>query len=402
MAGYLEAAGNAIRDAWCTMNSISAVQADYARRFGQSIGIDIPNPFLNAYRAICLREPTPPPPLEYPQGRCPGVGYAFYSESFYTTDGGATVRVDVVDGRDTCVTGGAIYGELEGFQFVDLGETWEHRLVGKDNDGNPYYITVGGGRYGLRDPVGFGETQIIRCDGLPDNCGDPVPTPPPPNYWIVPVSFSYEDNSNNIVAFDNGNVDFSIPYFDIDGELNVDARVIVDDPTLNIPVELNFTLNLGDGTVRTNPRADAGKDPRKGGSGGDKNPSKDLPEEVPEDGNPDSDNNRPPGRSRILSGVVVITSGDLDASRTQIFQDENPDIFVPDLGHINFLYSLNGGITAWGEDIKIKNSRHFIPVPYEFGAIDVKGTPSAGLTQDLIKVYDYRNNPVMRPGEEDE
>ena len=76
-----------------------------------------------------------------------------------------------------------------------------------------------------------------------------------------------------------------------------------------------------------------------------------------------------------------------DESRgTVIDQLDTPDIIAPNLGFIQFAIAVSNKI-GWTVDIPVKNHRFFCECPWIGGAIDVRGTPRAGVEWIITPVY---------------
>lgn len=399
MVTYRNGAADALRDVWCTMTQPQAVYHGYVNRFLRNIGVgQPPYTFNNLYRSFCSREPPLPAPDIYPQGQCP-VHYGVNITYTVSDDGGASFNT-VSEGIACSPFGAGAYGALGTPYLRQSSGGFDWVIDGYDSVGTPttWGLTTGYGST-IYTPGEIISYEIIRCDAQPDECGTPQPEPPPPNYWIQPISFTYTDNSTNTDVNIIGDVDFSVPYYDINGEVNIDARIVFDDPTLNVEVEANFTINLDRDTINPAPSPDMGKDGRKG-KNADKNPTDD-PEETPEpdDDLPDPEPPDDPASVRIIVGAIVYTASGQTGQATQIGQDANPDIYAPSLGEVSFRCLVNGTQSAWTNDIPVKNRAALIPCPWEQGAVEVVGTPRPGVEFKVIPVYDERNFSPVRPDE---
>lgn len=400
MSTYREGATNALREAWCTMTTPAAVFHGYVNQFLRDIGVgQPPYTFNNLYRSFCSREPPLPAPDVYPSGQCP-VKYGVTITYQVSNNGGATFNT-VTEGIPCTEGAFGIYGAVGTPFLLDENGGFAWYVDAYDADLNPtrWGLTTGYNSE-VFTPGEILNVEIVRCDGLADDCGTPEPEPPPDNYWIQPITFTYTDASTDVDINVIGDVDFSVPYYDINGEVNVDARIVFEDPTLEIEVEANFTINLDRDTINPAPSPDVGKDGRKG-KNPDKNPTE-SPDETPE---PDDDLPEPepppnPDSVRVMVGCIVYVDAGQTGQATQIFQDENPDIYAPSLGEISFRCLVNGTQSVWTNDIPVKNRAALIPCPWYQGAIDVKGTPRPGVSFKVIPVYDERNFSPRRPNEE--
>jgi len=104
------------------------------------------------------------------------------------------------------------------------------------------------------------------------------------------------------------------------------------------------------------------------------------PESPPPTEDPDQ-----PEYTRVMSAAIVTTITPSPKSSV-IFQSDGVDVYAPDLGLVKFKIQV-GNKSAWTEDIKIKNLRQFVPVPWENGAIDVVGTPRSGGAFQITPIF---------------
>lgn len=229
--------------------------------------------------------------------------------------------------------------------------------------------------------------SVVRVDGQPDNCGSLPPTVPP----YVPGSNS---TTNNITYTTDEGDNISIPTtitfgygrLGINGTLNIPFTL-----NLNVTPTVNITgnLNLNTGDVEYNVGNPALPPSSCGGNSDDYVPS---PDDIPpvSPGNPDvpdpiPDPVKPQTRKLMTAALVTVTT--VPKSVTEIFQSGNPNVLAPDAGLISFQISV-GGYTGWTEDIRIKNIRQIVPVPWKGGAIDVKGTPREGGQFTITPIYE--------------
>lgn len=233
----------------------------------------------------------------------------------------------------------------------------------------------------------------------PDNCGNPPIIPPvipnPGDNVITPdITYTNDDGIDVtipvVLAFGYANVD-------INGELIIPVAVNLDlNPEVNFVGNFNlrtgdFNINLGD------PDSPFG---RGGDCGGDTIPDGDTPDPnlplPPSDPIAPSNPDRPTKR-KILRGCIVTTTV-LNGKQTELDQGNNPDIYIPAIGYVNFLVQV-GGITAWTQDIPVKNVRQIIECPWVSGAIDVRGTPSYNNQFTVKPIYTQQTFPAQFPPE---
>lgn len=232
--------------------------------------------------------------------------------------------------------------------------------------------------------------NAVRADGNPDNCGNPDP---------VYEDLEPEDVTiNREVTYNNNlNIPVTIPVVFVFARatLDVDANVTIPftlnlTPTLNITGNLNVdgtvNFNFGGGSTTTLP-----KDPRKRDCG-DIPRTDDDPPEDPTDSDKDPQKDR--DREEVIIGVLV-TVTELENERASlIVQVDNPDIYAPSLGHVQFLCRVGDTSAAWTSDQAVKNRRNLIPCPWRDGAIAVRGTPQPGVTWTLTPITGYAGVPV--------
>lgn len=381
MSSFRDSLLGQIRNAFCTV--VNTLQ-DFG--FGLDVGAEYRGTKATvdvlrfAQRLVCNREPS-----------------AFYDPPF--TGGQCFVNYFVVvnvfcprlDGIGTGLSGDynrIVPGRIEGLGVRTLpnpfGSVYQFYIVSRPASGTVVETEL------LQAPVAIYVeptgtfTTVVRQDGLPDECGNPYPTPPPsaPGERTSPFSFTYEDNSSNDIDID-GSVTFGDIVVGFDGDVKIPFRVTIDDI---LPATFNGTLSLTTGDINLNignPNYNPIGKPNPDGYTTDE-PPEPLPD-VPTDGVPPDGNEPDPETRRVIRGVFVTTS--LDDSRGSIIDQLNsPDIIAPNLGYVSFLIAVSDR-TAWTSDIPVKNHRWFCECPFEGGAIDVRGTPRAGVEWTITPVY---------------
>jgi len=374
-----------IRAATCASLSINENYYNFASRVvpyagAQFIANLASQYFGAAYRLLCNEEPPAQPSPPFEGGQCNTVyslGVLMYNcvPSGCGNDG--PFAIGNYTGPITSVTGG--YNPAEGWGV---------------------YITANGievfsqlSSAGPDDYTSFTvqEVYLARIDGLPDDCGNP-PTPVPPGnpgYNESDETFTYTDNNSVDIDVDI-NFRFGSPTITPIGELNIPIRIDIGD--IGISFGGNINMNTGDITLNFNNQnysRNGSPTPDSFGSDDDIPP---VPPSVPEPFSPPSLEDDEPETTRIIRAVIV-TSSYSDGSNTVIGQLDNPDIYSPNLGYINFYCAVSGN-TAWTADIPVKNLRQIIECPFEGGAIAVAGTPRVGVTWELTPVYAYQEDVV--------
>lgn len=349
-------------------------------------GLAIAAAAAHLYAAYC-NQPLPPdgfPQRPFRGGQCPDVRYnvpIYYT--YVDNQSGATGR----QGGTFQVWGKITRAEL----FIDEAAfNTTFFIVDGQYDTDVYALANEGFEIGDGMPRYSFEREPVICtpiDGSPDLCGDPpiIPPPLPDPDEYRPAPFVYIDNDGNTI---NVPVSFNFepPQINFDGTINMPVNVRFDvDPTLNIGGDINFntgdfTINVGGGGEPPPPPPSEPKPiTRPPGEPPPTPPGVPEPPEPPEPGEPVEP------VLVIRACIVTVTQEDTEASI--IFQDDNPNIYVPSLGHISFLCEVAGAF-GWTTDIPIKNRQQFVVCPWQYGAIDVRGTAKGGAVFNIEKIYD--------------
>jgi hypothetical protein len=282
----------------------------------------------------------------------------------------------------------------------------------------PSEYNCGSGIGGVRNLTVLSYT-VEREDGLPDTCGNPPPlspVPPIPPEGTEPFPFSFPITINEggtPVTIDVGGLVVVLPpRIGLNADINVPVQVNIDVGGVNFSPTVNLDFNIADGAFRVEPGAfdiDFGgivintNPPPWNSPPGKCIPGGGAPRPLP--GTPTPDNPpgveepptpRPPKGERVIIGALVtVTTVQPWQRATVIGQDENPDIYAPDLGHINFLCRLGtGAVGGWTPDQKVKNRRCLIPCEWKYGALSVEGTPQQGVEWVITPIYDAIASPV--------
>lgn len=377
MATFNEQLGESIRNGVCNALGTAGNFEDWLSQF--VLGRFNPaRPLLDmAYRNLCNREPPPEQEPEFEGGQCL-VGY-YYSVAFeYNV---AASGENWFPGNATNYpNGNPVPGPMGNFYNDANTLYWR---TGDPN--NPVIIFSLGGSRPFNEKIrNWTVTSLFRADGQPDNCGDPPPPVPPPipDYNQINAPFTYIDNSGNNIDIDL-NFTFGSPVINFDGDLTIPVRINI--PEVNIPITGNlninnpkFNINFGDPNYSPTPTPD----------GSDYDSPEDTPDpppDVPDPVQPPDPTN--PGVETVRTiKAVIVTVTDLGESNSVIAQSDNPDIYIPNLGYVQFLCQI-GSRAAWTSDIPIKNRRNLVVCPWEGGAIAVRGTPRAGVDWVLSEVY---------------
>lgn len=327
-------------------------------------------------RFLCNREPPPTPDPIVPGGQCDGVQYRWQISFEWSGNSSDTNWIPATINNYSLSPNRGAFTPIE---ITGGSGNWGLRFFDKDGVVNVFSHTSG-------SPTGFRSIQwdtIFRVDGLPDDCGV-VPAPvPPPDPPVVDTDITYVDADNNSV-----NVPITLVYAPVtvnfNGQLNIPVRVYVDNeinPSFSADIDIgtgDINVNFGDQnyspTITNPPSAyDTSDIPP------------DIPPDIPDD-YPIPDPLEPQDDTiRLLKGCIV-TVTNIPPGLTEVFQEDNPNIFVPRLGNIQFAIRI-GNTLSWTEEVFVKNRRQFIPCAWEGGAIDVKGTPIPGVEWVISPVY---------------
>lgn len=383
---FMDEVTNALRNGYC---SIVGSYANFLEQNFPAFGV-VPNPGLGAarlaQRLFCNAEPpepSPDPDAPFTGGQCT-FNYNVTS-SWQTLDlQGNPIPGTVVSFNPSNLPGPitAIRGRLNA-----TGDRWQRAVF---YAGGSQSVSLGNIDVAGSSGVIVLSANVTPSSGQPDTCGDPPPGPTPPpddGYNEIDIDVTYTDNSGN---------DITVPIVAvfapvvIAGNGNVFAPVRVNVP-VDASLNLNGTLNLTTGDINLNfgdqNRLPGLEDcPPAPPSVPDDVP--DVPDDVPDYSEPDE-----PGVVPTVIRGAIVTVTDTGNGVTHVFQGDNPDVYLPRLGNIQFQMEFGGQI-AWSEDIPVKNRRQFIRCPWEGGAIAVEGTPAPGVSWAISPVYDFSDRVI--------
>lgn len=388
--GWNEAYTEALTDAYCTFMGLGANQYRLlANLVGQSG--DVPQRVVdellgildNTLRFICGRS-VPPPPLV--GGECP-IPYGI--QITYTVEGLNPAQTYTVTQSSDCALGAYIFGPVGApWNGTDVNGFYTWFIRGFDANGNTKIERI-------TDAVSPSIYRGVIIDSLEFFPCDPNYPGCEPEYRL-PDPFDFN--------LDIGNVSFV--YVDIGGQqINVDGRLTLESPSININGRLSipFTFTLGPNNLNISPTFRGDFSVNFGGGGLPPAPvtnppppnrtDYDVDVSVDINGDPPPPVQDPPDiefyrprDGQLLYGVIVSASVNPSNGLSVIFQGDNPDIYVPSLGHVNFLQGV-GENRAWSEDIKVKNTGQLIIAPDPLRAISVSGTGQPGVSLRLNPVY---------------
>lgn len=391
MATYREAVDGFIKNAACSvLNTLDGATQLIQRKVVGDVLEDISFPaFLN--RRLCGQEPPTIPPPPFNGGQCNCVPYNVdISVEIRRRDDNSLV--------DTRLTTLQTTGPITSIAIEDPSpsgpDSVSVALRGSFSNCQPGAVSLTSAARELFRMDNLQILSITRGDGLPDNCGSPpsVVPPPAPGFNVREGDITYVNSEGNnitvpIVAA------FGYADIDINGSLSIPIKVDVG----GIKVDVNFNLNTGD--IQFFPTNNY-PSRKPGGQPTDYLPSPgielpDYPPNLPLPLPPIDEEDK--DTEPIIVAVVVTTESVETGRISTLFQDDNPSIRIPSLGHVSFLCRVGFMESAWTSDIPVKNERQLIPCPWEGGAIRVAGTPQPGVEWTLTPIYSRKNSPILFP-----
>lgn len=390
MASLRDAISESVRSSACSVLSSGANFAANFERLVDAIAPDTPFPVASpaaglqaAYGLLCNR---PAPPVESPPpftgGQCP-VTYTVTTTYTRTVSGAPQAPQ-----QNTFFN---IPGTIKGTESFTEGTTVGVRLV-FGIPGNPSgtaksnIVSISNAVPNNIAIASSGIVSVVRTDGLPDNCGDPpgIEVEPNPDPLVDDPDITYDNDEGDEVT-NNFTLVFSPAFLNVFNEVTIPVNIVNNDDDNFV---INANLNLINGDVNFyggNPSYPPGSNrPPKDGF----KPANDLPDTPPDLPDllppPFPVDNNPEAVEIIAACVVTVT--DINPNISAIFQGDNPTIFAPNLGYINFAIPVGDSI-AWTSDIAVKNQRNFIVCEWEAGAIDVSGTPRPGVEWEITPIY---------------
>lgn len=230
------------------------------------------------------------------------------------------------------------------------------------------------------DPPWITGQTASRVDGLPDNCGNPVPQQPvsPEPVYIPPQ-----------VEIPLGGGDTILTPINVSFDPQVGIEINVGDININFDGE-NISI----------------EEPTDPGGGGeipplappsDECPTRpdpddttidpaDPPPEPPPD-EPDLEEPEDPPAQVIRAALVTVTDPGNQATQIAGLSPDPPNYFG-DLGLVKFRVKVSDGATGFTSPIRVQNRRHLVICPWDGGAIEVVGTPRPGVAWVITPVYD--------------
>lgn len=343
-----------------------------------------------AFNYLCGETPNAGVPTEVPfiGGQCDAVRYNVQVQGQRFTFSSFTCNQQ---GFQTAIS--QVWGPIGGFRLRQQSPSSYAVEVYCRGPGNQP-IRPGGEWFGIAaqsssascDPPWITGQTASRVDGLPDNCGNPVPQQPvsPEPVYIPPQVEIPLGGGNTILT--PINVSFN-PELGINievGEINIGfdgENINIEEPTDpggggEIP---RFPVDTGDCDPLPDP-GDTTTDPS--------NP----PPEPPPD-RPDLEEPENPPEQPIRGVMVNVTQTGNTATEIAGIAPDPPNFFG-DLGLVTFRIRVDGGASAFTNPQRVQKERCFVPCPWLGGAIAVTGTPRPGVVWTLTPVYDVGNLPT--------
>ena len=393
LASFNESIRNAVRQGFCSIIGTNVELVDFFGAVGlpnQVLGLESQRNYL---RLNCNTEPPPPPPgAPFTGGQCP-VDYGVAS-SVRVLFNGEPLAVD--NFNRACSPAGVLRGPISGPFVEPLAGVTAFVLKGFDEANNPETLALVNLRTGSGYTFEVLSLSVTRCDGLPDDCGNPGGGgTPAPDYNVFDTDITYTNNDGLDITIPT-NIVYLRPTLDVDANISVPVNINIRDPQLNINVPITARFNLSTGDITFNVGGELGNDGRKSPCATEPDPSTDFPAPPPGSGIDETPPPENPEQERIIRAVVVTTT-QVSRRSSEIGTTAGvPTIYVPAMGYIHFEIRA-GRRTAWLDAIPVKNRRQFIPVPWSGGAISVRYTPFEGTLSAVAPIFGVVDAPVENP-----
>lgn len=352
---FSQAVTDSIETAVC--NYLGAV--DNANSFFNELSpVDLPNLAKYWRPKLCNDDPAdvPNPPEDVSGGQCPGVSYDVTWDEF---------------------TASGNFFDTE----TALNRVGPIRIVRTNFNPNGTYeiqLTDANGVFAFATPSGANGDRIrnvvaVPSSGGPNDCGSQTaPIPPyPPGGVNIPISVTYQDNSDQSVNL-NGDFTLFAPVF---APVGVFAPVVIAPVRVNLP-DINFN-----GFLELAPRFEF----NFGTPPSDRSPG-DVGEPPPPSDPPGSPSTPEDESDRRLIGIVVRSVQVGNVRETLVVQNQGPDLWVPRLANAYFRVR-NDGVTAWLGPLDVKTTNAFIPVPPDIFAIAGRADAEPGWENAVFPVY---------------
>lgn len=395
MVGFADAIFAAARGGLCDL-------ADFSGRLTPPEWIsqyDLLEPARTAVRnaiasQFCNKPPIPEPPV-IPGGQCEGDSYqVLYTRIIRRWGVSADEISDGIEGILGKVTGAntVIIGGGPGYDKVSLQITSSSEPPHNTASVNVYRTFAGT----LPSSVKYIINEIRNVSNPGRDCGN-LPTnrdPYQPGDFTFNVNIDYTDNAGDNYTIPIVGV-IGLAYIDADLNLNVPVNIKLN-PTANFNFNNKFNfdvnLNINTGGAKFAPPYPNGSPPPRPTAPPNSNPynfnpSAPLPSFPPDVPEPPGDKPDQPKPRVIRAVVVTVTDLEPGINVGTLYQDDNPDIAIPNYGYVSF-FGITGSVGgAWTADIPVKNKRTLIPCEWLGGAYKVAGTPRLGVSWTLTPIY---------------
>lgn len=378
---------NGIRNEFCTVMGIARNFYPYALRIRSPYVILPLTAAYFAHRIFCNEEPPGQPDPPFTGGQCE---FAYNVSINFTNQGVNFITGCTPQDQSTVVN--FVLGPIKGLEvtFEDapapfVRTSYLKIVHGVNSELRTVAYSYSG--YGVCEPnfPAYSIVSVVPSGGQPDECGDPPPGygNPDPGYNERDVTITYTTNNGDDVNF-TFNFVFAPITVNLNGSLIIPLRIrFGDDNTY-----FSGDINVEDNSVHVdwnnvNYPSDGHETP---GNYPTPDNLPDYPPDVPQPISPPSTTDPPTMSTSVIRACIVTVTEDEQTSTTIIYQDNNPDIYAPNLGYVQFLIA-TGNTTAWTSDIPVKNKRNFIPCSWPAGAIGVRGTPREGVTWSITPIY---------------
>lgn len=388
---FTDALVGGLRDAWC------AALATYGNFLDA-----LPDPLVDSgsvpiarlnrwlYRQYCAKEPPSAPPPPFTGGQC---AFNYTVNTSWTRKArvaGSCVTTSVESGTNFLVM-----GPIKGLTTSRSGSNVSLQIVhGPSGASRTQVYTYADATACPAEFVTYSITSVTPSSGGADTCGNPpiVVPPPTPGYNNVSITINYSPSSGVSISLPV-TFKFAPVRVNIRGEAYIPINVDIENAGIFVRGELN--INTGDISFNFGNR---NYGDNEGPQPDDYRPRDDIPDappDVPVDIT-DPLPTAPTTESATVLRAVIVTVSTVPSTISTIVQDDNPDIYAPNLGYVQFGISTKRKV-AWTSDIPVKNKRNFIPCPWEGGAQVVRGTPRPGVVWQLTPVYLDVEKPVPLP-----
>lgn len=390
-------AKDAVRDTLCALGGTQRVALDVASKLNPRYRGSALERFYErqnrALKSFCPLPPQEDVPNVVPGfngGQCPGAPYRVSGTwDLFGADGtlelSSSFSNQVVLGPISIRPSDTRPGQLFLFWTDSQGNPRENFLGGSSNTSKSIVLT---------------SANVVRTDGMPDDCGNPPPNPLPPGSPTptdpvrpsTDITIDLPDIGPNLVVFAPV---VGIIYADVDARIKIPVKVNINIPAINFNFDIDFNVDLNDPTADPEP---VPIEPETDDDG--RNIEDDCPEppecnEESEEEEPgDEDEDERDAKGTEVVGAIVKSVRNIDQTRaTEISQDDAPNIWAPAIGFINFVYlEPDSDTEVFSSDIPVKNVNNVIRAP-EVGLVcqRVVGTPNQGFSWELFQVVGRRN-----------